>query len=351
MTLKIFSDRQWKEFKEIYCWSLKQRFGIMLLYMALLFLALPMIMMLSLFNVQQHISSKVSLTEEMANTFSGVLKALLPILVVPLTLLFILILSVMLYNYMHQKRSVDYFHSLPVGRTPLLLGKYFAGLTLIFVPLTVNFGIIAIILGVNGLGNFVPIINIVYDLLWAMFMVIAAFSFTVLMAVCSGTTMDMVISAIVINLSYPILIMLCQFTSTCILPGLNFGDNFLTVYAFAFAPYAAAFVPFLPKNYSGDTMGTSFTVWWILMTLVLFIACITLYDKRKSESAENNFAFPLPKIVIRFVATAAVGLGLGITFLSVTGDSNPASFFLGVAAGSLITHIIAEAIYSRGFKG
>jgi hypothetical protein len=272
-------------------------------------------------------------------------------LVVPLTLLFVLILGVMLYNYMHQKRSVDYFHSLPTGRTPLLLGKFFAGLTMIFIPLIVNLGIVAILIAANNLGSAVPLNSILYDLLWAMLMVTAALSFTVLMAVCSGTTMDMVISAIVINLAYPILILLCQVTASSLLPGLDLTDNLVNVYTFAFAPFAAAFMPFLPNSYSGSTMGSPFTVWWILLTIVLFAACIALYRKRKSESAENNFAFPLPKIIIRFTATAAVGLGLGFVFISMTANNNQFYFFLGVLLGSLITHIIAEVIYSRGFKG
>lgn len=354
MILKIFSDRQWKEFREIYCWSLKQRFGIMLLYMALLFMALPMILLLVITNTRDNANlysvNGASVTQ-MEQSFSGALRVLLPVLIVPLTLLFVLILSVMLYNYMHQKRSVDYFHSLPAGRTPLLLGKFFAGLTMIFIPLTVNFGIVAVLIAANNLGSAVPLISILYDLLWAMLMVTAAFSFTVLMAVCSGTTMDMVISAIVINLAYPILILLCQVTASSVLPGLDLTDNLMNVYTFAFAPFAAAFMPFLPTSYSGSTMGSPFTVWWIFLTIVLVAACIALYRKRKSESAENNFAFPLPKIIIRFTATAAVGLGLGFLFISMTANNNQFYFFLGVFLGSLITHIIAEVIYSRGFKG
>lgn len=354
MILKIFSDRQWKEFREIYCWSLKQRFGIMLLYMALLFMALPMILLLVITNTRDNANlysvNGASVTQ-MEQSFSGALRVLLPVLIVPLTLLFVLILGVMLYNYMHQKRSVDYFHSLPAGRTPLLLGKFFAGLNMIFIPLIVNFGIVAILIAANNLGSAIPLISILYDLLWAMLMVTAAFSFTVLMAVCSGTTMDMVISAIVINLAYPILILLCQVTASSVLPGLNLTDNLMNVYTFAFAPFAAAFMPFLPNSYSGSTMGSPFTVWWILLTIVLFAACIALYRKRKSESAENNFAFPLPKIIIRFTATAAVGLGLGYLFISMTANNNQFYFFLGVFLGSLITHIIAEVIYSRGFKG
>lgn len=353
MTLKIFSDRQWKEFKEIYCWSLKQRFGIMLLYMTLLFTALPMILLLVIANTQQRLTGNMINgvpVDQMAETLSNMLKMLLPFLVVPITLLFVLILSVMLYHYMHQKRSVDYFHSLPVGRVTLMLGKYFAGLTMVFVPLIINFGIVAIIIRANHLDFSIPISSLLFKLLWVMFMVTAAFSFMVLMAVCSGTTMDMVISAIVINISYPILIILCQHLATCILPGLDLGNNFISLYTVAFAPFAASFVPFLPANYSASAMCTSFTVWWAVLTLILFFGNIVLYRKRKSETAENNFAFPLPKIIIRFVTTAAVGMGLGMIFYQVTRSNSQSSFFLGVFAGSLVTHIIAEAIYSRGFK-
>lgn len=356
MTLKIFSNRQWKEFIEIYRWSLRQRLGMMILYLALLFMALPLILLIVIANTEQK-AIVLNITtgkqeDYLSQTFSGTLHILLPALVMPLTLLFALILAVMLFNYLHQKRSTDYFHSVPVGRTPLLLGKYFAGLTMIFIPLIINLGIVAIIIGVNNFGATVPVVSILYDLLWAMLMVAAAFSFTVLMAVCSGTTMDMVVSTIVINIAYPIMIILSQYIARSILPGLGISSKVITnTSTVAFAPFAAAFFPFIPTRLFGFSMLTTpFTIWWILFTLVLFAASIILYHKRKSESAENTFAFPLPKIIIRFVVTAAAGLGLGMILYSGSNQNN-FNFFLGVFTGSLAAHIIIEAIYSRGFKG
>jgi len=144
--------------------------------------------------------------------------------------------------------------------------------------------------------------------------------------------------------------------ASSLLPGLSMMPALNSTVLSAFSPFMAAFMPYSDKSVTMRVNGVTatgepsglFLIWWIALTLILLAGCILLYKKRKSESAENSFAFPLPKVIIRFMITAVAGLGLGLILQMST--SVPSNFFIGVLSGSLAAHIIVEAIYSRGFK-
>ena len=74
---------------------------------------------------------------------------------------------------------------------------------------------------------------------------------------------------------------------------------------------------------------------------------VYLYRKRKSETAENTFAFQIPKGLIRFLITAVGGFSLG--YMLYWYYSSTANFLIGMLLGSFAAHMVVEAIYSRGF--
>ena len=356
MTSTTSSNNLAKEFKSIYRWSFKKRFGLTALFSGLMFMALPMILILALNNASSSNAARqmqgIAPLTDLNDVFQGCTQLVVPLLVVPLSLLFALILATMLYSYMHQKRSVDLFHAAPVGRTPMLLGKLVFGVTLLAIPLVLNFGITAVVAVFYQLdpGQYLP--YLLRTFAWVLFMSVASFAFATVMAVCSGTTFDMVISTVVINITYPLLIVLSLVTAQRILPGMPLNISLGSASTTALAPFVAAFIPVLPENAFGElgTPGIGFLLWWIFLTAALIVGAVYLYKNRKSECAESHFAFPLPKIFIRFIATGAAGLAFALVFLMALDDSD-FSFFIGLLTGSLAAHIVAEAVYGRGFKG
>lgn len=332
------------ELKETYRWVLKRNRGILILLTVLMFLAGPLILLVIApgWNNLPEINGFTEaekLARIQANFTSFLSYAIVAAMVA--ILVFSAVLCVMLFGYMHNKRSVDLFHSLPVRREALLLGRWCAGLTILFIPLLLNFLILWIVptaygASVNGWTVFSP-------MLWTMLMGTAAFTSCMLMAVCSGTMLDTALSVIGINAGYPFLI-LCAFAIiNNLLPGANVDYGHHVFILSALAPFAAWVVPIMGWGSSSPW----FLLWWILLTLVMLCGAVALYKKRKSESAENSLAFPLPKILIRFLLTAVGGMGFGLILNS---NGGPINFFIGLAAGSLIAHTVVECIYSRGFK-
>ena len=70
--------------------------------------------------------------------------------------------------------------------------------------------------------------------------------------------------------------------------------------------------------------------------------------RRKSESAESDLAFPVPKLLLRFLCSAGVGLLAGMVFYLVS--TSTVSFFFGFLFFSIMAHAVTEALYSRGLK-
>lgn len=356
MTSTTSFPERLREFRATCLQALKGNAGVAALYALLQILLLPVIVLINLQNAVSNYNAGLpaaaagtakqaeSLASTLARSYNSLLQVLLPGAAVPMALLLAVVLCVRLFGYMQNRRSVDLYHALPVGRVPMLLGRWCAGLAVLFVPQAIGFGALALVaraFGIPGTGS--GAFSAGFGLLWLFLGTAAAFTFAVFMAVCSGNTMDAVLSILGVNAGYPALLFCAQYLTMLTLPGyaISDGPSSATVYTL-FAPFAAAFLPFLP----GGLAGAGFVAWWLCFTAALLAASCLLYLRRKSESAEDHFAFPIPKGVIRFLVTAAGGLGFGL----ILNQQGWGSFLFGAVAGSLIAHVVVEAIYSRGFR-
>lgn len=349
MTSKISSNNLRGELIQTFLWELRHRFGLIALFCGLHFVTLPLVEILAMNNAQR-INMENGYMIDMSQRFLNALSVVLPLCTASLSLLMVLILSVLAFQYMHQKRSVDLFHSLPVSRSALLGGRVLSCLVALLIPLVLNFALTLVVAAVYqvALSEFMGFFLV--SLGWILLMACASFFFCSFMAVCSGTTFDMVISIVVVNITYPLMILLGRVTAGMIIPGMNMNIDFQSVPYTALSPFVASYLPLIYGSLGEEAFSSvPFLLWWLILSVVMIASALYLYRSRKSECAESNYAFPIPKTLIRFVATAAAGLAGALVFHS-TFDSS-ASFFVGLFVGSIIAHIIAEAVYGRGFKG
>ena len=105
MTLTKSYHNSFRQWWSVYAWSLKKQSGIGIIYLILLCLALPFLLGIILFS---SIKNEHMLTGE--NIASG-LHMLFTFLVIPGTLLFVFITAILLFRFMHNKRSTDFYHA------------------------------------------------------------------------------------------------------------------------------------------------------------------------------------------------------------------------------------------------
>lgn len=345
MTSTTSLRSRFHEFSMLYRWAVRKNIGMLFLLTLLLFMALPMILLISAPGWLSNAEDAVSMTaaeraEEINSHFTSFVSNVVPMLGLPLLMVFAVALTIVLFGYMQKKRSVDFYHALPVGRVSLLLSGWCAGLTVLFVPLILNMIAVQIIAAAYGLSVVGSVLPPITTLFWMLLMMAAVYTFCVLMMVCSGSVFDTAVSVLGISVGYPLLILCCNTVAQMLLPGYAWELNQHLGLVTAFSPFAAAFVSVLADH------GAGMLVWWILLTVLMLVGACFSYLRRKSEAAEDSFAYPAVKIVIRFLVTAVAGMGLG---LILTGASHW-GFYIGVLTGSVAAHVIVEAVYSRGFR-
>ena len=106
---------------EVFKWSLVKFKPFSIAYWILLLLAFPMVDILIMITTLSYGPFKdyIDDMEYAAYEISGTGFAFIAVL-------YSIIIAIMAFSYMHNKRSVDWFGSLPVSRRTLFFGRYFA---------------------------------------------------------------------------------------------------------------------------------------------------------------------------------------------------------------------------------
>ncbi len=332
MTTNQFKDT-FRRFCSLYRFILARYTAASILYAVLLFLAVPVLLLLN----------------NIGGRLPNIVDQVFLVLAAPIGIVFTLIFSKTIFDFMHKKRSVDLFLAIPAKRTTLFLSHYAAGLTLLLLPVIVVGGVSMLFCMMNSDTVFMLLRSCLYLVLG----LTAAFTFSAFVSVCSGAGMDMVVSILVINIIYPASVWLIFSLSASILPGYNLLGQLSWTLLTALSPFLAVFVPYLSTIFL-KPMGISktevwFISWWVFIIICLLLLSVLLFKKRKSEAEERGFVFSLPQILIRFVSSLVLGIALGYFFMAVT-SYQAVFFWCGAILGSLAAHLTIEAIYSRGFQ-
>ncbi len=325
-----------------YLWTLKKHIGITAIMSAIMIIFMPANIFL---NALSYVLNKAPLqeyTDEFGNTLSGypMFGSYLfgQILMIVTIIIFVIVLSSMIFNYMNNKQSVDAFHSLPLSRPVLFMSKYFAGLTLLLIPTIVVLGItfaIKVLMNLNDITN-LQFAKFTFTLIM---LEIACYTFSVFITVNTGTIFDSILSLITINIAWPLMLLVTNALFGIMLYGYTSNIGF-EMY-FLLSPFIRIVISFISPS-----LGS--VIWWLVFIVVLFAASILLYSRRKSEAAGLPFAFPPLKIIIKVVVSALSGIMLGFIFIAIL--NNIIAFFAGFILGSFIAYTIVELIISRGFK-
>lgn len=334
-------NRNIKKASAIYRWTMKKYRSITIAYGVLLILSLPVVELLSILSAYS-----MSWNEDL-NTYVNVVTEMeiKPLMVLPImvAVIFSSILSFIGFSYMHNKRCVDFFGSLPVSRRTLFFARYLAVITLMVLPFLVT-GIIGggLTFSVDGFQDIME-----YTLISSL-VIIANITLIAFISLCCGTNVDVVIAYLALNAAYPVLIAILNAFPMTIIPGIAYGLFPACVFTF-FCPIAASYTGIFGGGY------LLHCIWWIAITAVLLAGCYLLCKKRKAETAQNSFTFSVLSVVIKFIVCFAAGFGLGwiFSFIGSAGDNVVLEyvwFGIGAVMGIMVANILLHLIFYKGLK-
>ena len=266
-------------------------------------------------------------------------------LILPVSIIIIVLMSSQMFSFLHKRPSVDVYHALPICRIPMFFGRFVAGYLVVFIPQLITFALTMLVLSLTFLQNigFEFILNIFLSVL---LMSLAVYSVTCLAFILTGTFFDALFLLLLFNVAFPVTLYAIEFFTSKVLPGfsmrsLDFADG-LNRYLLL-SPLGQLF------NSVFWTMSLLQIICWGIAVIIIVIGSFIIYKKRKSELAGMPFAYRTPFVITRFLACVAAGLLFGYIIY----DTTPylISFIIGALIGSAASHLIIEAILSRGFSG
>lgn len=256
------------------------------------------------------------------------------------------IFNIINFSFLYQKRSVDVFLSFPLTRFEMISSRFFAGVFLSIIPVTVGY------LGLLGILLFYPpavgsVGTLSVYLLYSLFSILICSAFSLIFLVCAGNAFDFILSFFGINIGIIGISFMVSYTLQQTVYGYDESgsENFLMKYGSPFS-----FIIRGIKNYHDNPSGKTvvlFVIKAIILSVIFYVIACVLFYRRKSEKSGESYAFRF----IYYVSSIVYGI-CGAFIIGILFESEVATlkFVITAVLGALIFCIAYGAISNRGFK-
>ena len=253
------------------------------------------------------------------------------------------VIPMVVFSYLDNRRALDVFHALPVTRGKLFWGNMLATLFLLFAPFVVC------VLPVAAAVDFSPLWldprdgMLYFGLLQTMLVVAAAAlmmcGLMVLLLICCTTVVESFGYFCILMVGYTIVV--------------RMGFDLVGQYTFGFSDFwlEEFLLRFTPLSFIFSTATTTGDVFWIpaLQMTVLGVLLTLLgwgrYVRRKSEQAGGYIWAP-----VYYVAAVMGALAAGLYIRGVLGSGNDGIDVVAGAVTAVLVFIVLDTIRHRGFK-
>lgn len=337
-------------FKNLLAEMLKKNFSIAAYLTVILFLVFPMQMLLETNRLSKMMLNSGSAWQDLVGT-SGLYTSF-SIFVVAFTLMLgAMVVALMQCSYLHGKRAVDLYHSLPVTRFQLMSAGMVSSFLTVIVPFLINYIIdiaisayrVSIMGGLDRCG--LPPLEILIDLLGWSVTVFGIMAVVYFVATQVGSVFENFVFSGELLVA-PIVIMFLN---------MLLFENYLTGYVSKFN--IKLFSALSPLGLmvgriagNGEFYYTGAILVWALVSGVIFYGTLQMYRRRRSELAETSGCRGLLGVLFTLIAVYVVAPVIGAMLFSSWSDDS-VFYVLGVFIGAVLTFLLVEAVLNRGFAG
>lgn len=249
------------------------------------------------------------------------------------------------FFYLHSRKKVDLYHSMPVRREVQYAVIYVNGLGCYVVSYLINLLLCFLLLQMNGfmdsgifMGALAAIaINVVfYSLIYTITIIAVMLTGNIIVS-CLGTA---------VFLAYGPLLVFVR--------AIYFGEYFATYYGgdidTAIFNTLSPIGIYLVTGFRASSVKESEIIWMLIkvsaVTVALIACSVFLYKKRPSEAAGSAMAFDFVKPIIKFMLVVPLSLGGGILFQYISGSRALEWNIFGTIFTMIIIYAVIEMIYN-----
>ncbi len=256
------------------------------------------------------------------------------------------------FSYMYQRKKLDLYMSVPVTKGRRFAAIYLNGFLAFFLSYLLNMLLSFFVAQAMGANVSFAVEEAAAALLGNTILYLAVYHIAILAVMLTGNLIVTVMGAAVLFFYDGLLwVLMMSYMET-------FFHSFYYRTAeqynrFIISP-VVRFFRFMERVYGEEMYDMGRTLHWneyfagiwpiILVGLVAIAAAYWCYTKKPAEVCGKAMAFPKTKPVIKVLITIQAGLGGGIIFYSLSGNSM-IFFVFGMLAGTLLCHGVVEVIY------
>ncbi len=254
------------------------------------------------------------------------------------------VMATVAFRFMHSKKQVDFYHSLPVRRGHLFASNFLAGFLSFAGAYLVNLLIAVIIVACSGYGKAIAMAHLGTAIPTHLVFFLVTYALCVVAHMLAGSTATGVLCSGVLLAVPPAAMGLY-------IVGMNrlFGNWYLPEAVILktldrISPLWQYFS--LAYNEEGNT--AVILLCWLAVGLALTALGGWLYRRRPSECAGRAISFKIPAAVLKYIAVLLCTVAGGLFFDAI--GVGVGWLFFGFVCGGVISHCIIEIIYHADFK-
>lgn len=259
------------------------------------------------------------------------------------------LLAAMLFHYLHNRLSVDFYHAMPLSRKKLFFSRYFVGIVFLLVPLLVSRLLCTVVhlafyTGRLTAGQIVS--SGVIDLLvWAALHVIV-FTFSCMVAVTTSNAVESIVYSGAVNGALAAIYFIFVSYSYNL-----YGISELSDWGLYLSPYGLIGRCMLPNNsWNYSTSNLVMVLVWLLIALAAIPLTLRLYNRFQSEWAQQWGRQSAFSQLMKVLAGFLVSFVLCMTLFSMLFDNILPNSIAAALVGGPIGFLIVEGITGKGFQ-
>lgn len=318
----------------------KKKIWQIALYSLIFFIVLPIVIALQVSSYSEMVSNTgdsytVSYSTNFLTNYIGLNFSAVSFF----TIVFAIISGLSSFHYLHSKKKIDLYHSLPIKRETTFIVNYITGVIIYAVPYIINLILTYIVIGINGHFTSALLMDSIKGFAVNGLFYIVLYSVVTLASILTG---HLVVAFLMtcVHLGYGLLLMGIQ-------------EIVISEFFRSYSRLNAAsdmLIDITPiYNYvtifeEGKLNGIA--ILKLVITLVIvFALSFYSFKKRPSEAAGKAIAFQFVKPLLKVLVIIPVSLMGGYLFGIVSNSNTAAWNIFGVAFVAIVGSIIMEMIY------
>ncbi|MBH1942038.1 hypothetical protein I5677_14140 [Mobilitalea sibirica] len=250
------------------------------------------------------------------------------------------------YFYLHSRKKVDLYHSVPVRRETLFAFSYLNGLLIYLVPYIINIILSFVVLQFNDRMNTKLFTTAMSTFGFNVLFYLLIYTTVIIAVMLTGNFVISCFGTAVLFFYGPVLMAVKEMFFSGFFSTYYQNNNVDSMILRFLSPVGVYFDTANNLN-QGREQGLAIRLSIVFIVTILLIGLsVYLYKKRPSEAATHAMAFAISKPIIKFLLVIPVSLGGGIVFQQITDRGSIGWFVFGMIFTLLLSYAIIEIIYN-----